>query len=150
MKTIHIDDGDALNIDCVVVNQVDSKDCKCFYSCDLIDQYEARLKADLVAMLEDLDSEIDELTYKKRPFTWDDTGEKGMMDIKPSINDIRGLIQERINALRVEIDLRDLIAELQEVPDEALDAISKEVDYFVGLSDEERINALKEDEDGEN
>ena len=58
MRLIHIDDGDALNIDCVVVNKVDSKDCKCFYSCDLIDQYEARLKADMATMLDKIRAEI--------------------------------------------------------------------------------------------
>ena len=60
MRLIHIDDGDALNIDCVVVNKVDSKDCKCFYSCDLIDQYEARLKSDKLAMLKEIKSEVEE------------------------------------------------------------------------------------------
>ena len=46
-KTIYITDGDALNIDRVVVSTGDLKGCKVFYSCDLIDEYEARLQADI-------------------------------------------------------------------------------------------------------
>lgn len=59
-KTIYIDDGDALNIDRVIVNMPNTKWCKVLYSCDLIDEYEDRLKADKVAMLKELKKEIDE------------------------------------------------------------------------------------------
>ena len=85
MKTIHIDDGDALNIDCVVVNKVDSKNCKCFYSCDLIDQYEQKLKADLVDLLEEINIKINEL-YST--------------EINHTATTIQVLIQEKINALK--------------------------------------------------
>ena len=59
-KTIYIDDGDALNIDRVIVNKPNTKWCKVLYSCDLIDEYEDRLNADMVAMMEELQSEIEE------------------------------------------------------------------------------------------
>ena len=59
-KTIYIDDGDALNIDRVIVNMPDTKWCKVLYSCDLIDEYEDRLNAEKVAMMEELQSEIEE------------------------------------------------------------------------------------------
>lgn len=62
--------------------------------------YETRLKADMVAMLEDLNSQIEKIFYRQRPFTWDDTGEKGMMDIRPSYDDICSLIQQKINTLK--------------------------------------------------
>ena len=62
--------------------------------------YENRLKADMVAMLEELNLQIEGLFYRQRPFTWDDTGEKGMMDIRPSYDDICFLIQQKINALK--------------------------------------------------
>lgn len=60
-KTIYIDDGDALNIDRVIVNMPNTKWCKVLYSCDLIDEYEDKLKADKVAILTDLQLEIEEL-----------------------------------------------------------------------------------------
>ena len=93
MKTIHIDDGDALNIDCVVVNKVDSKDCKCFYSCDLIDRYEARLKADKLAMLTEIQLEIEELEK-----TQIENGEAPFFNQGVVACEI--LIQKRIDALR--------------------------------------------------
>ncbi len=94
MRLIHIDDGDALNIDCVVVNQADSKDCKCFYSCDLIDQYEARLKADLVAMLTELQLEID----KMKSYESSDGQDLVMLA------DIGILFQQKINELKENTD----------------------------------------------
>ena len=81
---------------------IDERDLKYIQPTEAIpkDQYEARLKADMVAMLEDLDLQIEELFYRQRPFTWDDTGEKGMMDIRPSYDDICFLIQQKINKLK--------------------------------------------------
>lgn len=58
MKTIYIDDGDALNIDRVIVSMTDLKGCKVFYSCDLIDEYESKLKADMAAILDKTRTEI--------------------------------------------------------------------------------------------
>lgn len=46
-KTIYITDKDALDVDRVVVSTGDLKGCKVLYSCDLIDEYEARLQADI-------------------------------------------------------------------------------------------------------
>jgi len=52
--------GMPLTLTELFVNMPNSKWCKVLYSCDLIDEYEARLKADKVAMLEELQTEIEE------------------------------------------------------------------------------------------
>lgn len=93
MRLIHIDDGDALNIDCVVVNQADSKDCKCFYSCDLIDQYEARLKADMAAMLEDLRLEFKHSLKIQTYCRMCDSIDR---------KDVNKIIQQKINELKAD------------------------------------------------
>ena len=60
MKTLWIEDEDALNVGRVIVTKTGTKDCVVCYSCDEIDDYEARLKADMVAMLTELKKEIEE------------------------------------------------------------------------------------------
>lgn len=55
------------------------------------DQYEARLKADMVAMLEEIDLQFDEICFYK----------KGEWKTVPEIKaEYKAVIQEKINALR--------------------------------------------------
>jgi len=55
-------------------------------------------------VLKEINQEIEGLAFKQRPFTWDDTGEKGTMDIRPSIEDIKSIIQNKIKALEAEAE----------------------------------------------
>lgn len=100
-KTIYIDDGDALNIDRVIVNMPNTKWCKVLYSCDLIDEYEARLKADKVAMLEELKKEIEELNFfEEEPIN---ITQELMDEVKSwgyGVKDCKKLIQSRIDKLK--------------------------------------------------
>lgn len=61
MKTIWIEDEDALNIGRVIVTKTGTKDCTVCYSCDEREDYENRLKADMVAMLDKIRVEIKKL-----------------------------------------------------------------------------------------
>lgn len=60
---------------------------------NIIDQYEARLKADMVAILEELQLEIEEL---KKPLCHSATYAKGCVDK----GRVEGLIQQKINSLK--------------------------------------------------
>lgn len=64
MKTLWIEDEDALNVGRVIVTKTGTKDCTVCYSCDEREDYENRLKADKVAMLDKISAEIEEVqTY---------------------------------------------------------------------------------------
>lgn len=60
MKTLWIEDEDALNVGRVIVTKTGTKDCTVCYSCDEREDYENRLKADMVAMLDKIRAEIEE------------------------------------------------------------------------------------------
>lgn len=61
MKTLWIEDVDALNVGRVIVTKTGTKDCTVCYSCDEREDYENRLKADMVAMLDKIRAEIKKL-----------------------------------------------------------------------------------------
>lgn len=61
MKTLWIEDVDALNVGRVIVTKTGTKDCTVCYSCDEREDYENRLKADMVAMLDKIRAEIMQL-----------------------------------------------------------------------------------------
>lgn len=58
MKTLWIEDEDALNVGRVIVTKTGTKYCTVCYSCDEREDYENRLKADMVAMLDKIRAEI--------------------------------------------------------------------------------------------
>ena len=62
------------------------------------DQYEARLKADMVAMLTEIQLEIAELPAH----VVSNMGSIIRMEIEPSAEDVYEIIQQRINALKAE------------------------------------------------
>lgn len=91
--TIYIDDGDALNIDRVIVNMPNTKWCKVLYSCDLIDEYEDRLKAEKVAMLKELKKEIEDTgAYEQET--------QGKTEFLKGINYSLDVIQQKIDSLK--------------------------------------------------
>ena len=94
-KTIYIDDGDALNIDRVIVNMPNTKWCKVLYSCDLIDKYEDRLKADMVATLTKIQLEIDGLCIDNSLAEYEE-------DINRGIEMASDVIQQKIDKLKSE------------------------------------------------
>lgn len=87
-KTIYITDKDAMEVDRVVVNRTNLTGCKILYSCDLIDYYNARLKADMVDMLTEIQEEIEEM----------DSG--CGWDGYRKTNEVIGIIQEKIDKLK--------------------------------------------------
>lgn len=102
-KTIYITDGDALNIDRVVVSTGDLKGCKVFYSCDLIDEYEVRLQAEKLAMLTEIQLEIEELDSRAG---YDGNGMPTFSTDYIRKKKINELIQQKINALKGEQDAK--------------------------------------------
>lgn len=94
MKTLWIEDEEALNVGRVIVTKTGAKDCTVCYSCDEIDNYENRLKADMVAMLEKIQLEIEELD----PFgdEWSD-----------SLDACNDIIQHKIDALNTKVESED-------------------------------------------
>lgn len=88
-KTIYITDKDALDVDRVIVSST-GMEYKILYSCDEIDQYETRLKADLVAMLTEIQLEIEEVkTQSGFDKSWDG-----------AVNECSKVIQQKINSLK--------------------------------------------------
>lgn len=63
MKTLWIEDEDALNVGRVIVTKTGTHDCTVCYSCDEREDYENRLKADMVAMLDKIRAEIDKARF---------------------------------------------------------------------------------------
>ena len=61
MKTLWIEDEDALNVGRVIVTKTGTKECTVCYSCDEREDYENRLKADMVAMLDKIRADIRKL-----------------------------------------------------------------------------------------
>ena len=98
MKTLWIEDEDALNVGRVIVTKTGTKDCVVCYSCDERDDYEVRLKADLAAMLVELQLEIEE--YKRDLSNKDINKDHEDFDHNNLIEVISGNIQEKIDLLQ--------------------------------------------------
>ncbi len=96
-KTIYIDDGDALNIDRVIVNNPNTKWCKVLYSCDLIDEYEDKLKADMADMLTELKTEIEKIEIDV-PFGFEPVSKTAAF--YDGVSASSKVIQQKINALK--------------------------------------------------
>lgn len=94
MKTLWIEDEDALNVGRVIVTKTGTKDCVVCYSCDERDDYENRLKADIMAMLEELKEQLREMH--------EDFFETEHFDEAYGVSDSMDIIQEKIDALRGE------------------------------------------------
>lgn len=90
-KTIYITDKDALDVDRVIVSST-GMEYKLLYSCDEIDNYENRLKANMVAMLTELQLDIQEVNTAPQ-FLTDDN----VKDFRECVDTI---IQEKINSLK--------------------------------------------------
>lgn len=96
MKTLWIEDEDALNVGRVIVTKTGTKDCTVCYSCDERDEYENRLKADMVAMLTELKNELIDKSWNIDMY--DDN-----LDFECCyLNDIYELIQQKIDKYKAE------------------------------------------------
>lgn len=95
MKTLWIEDEDALNVGRVIVTKTRTKYCVVCYSCDEKDDYENRLKADLEAILVELQLEIEKLEEEA------DIGKVVM------IGAVDRLIQQKINSLKTESEVEN-------------------------------------------
>ena len=93
MKTLWIEDVDALNVGRVIVTKTGTKDCTVCYSCDEREDYENRLKADLVAMLRFLWNDIENLDTPICDYASSDCISKWQ---------VHEIIQQKINAIKAE------------------------------------------------
>jgi len=76
---------------CLNVLDAFSNSARNYYQ--LQDQYEQRLKADMVAMLEEIDLQFDEICFYKNMGEW-----KTVPEIKA---EYKAVIQQKINALKI-------------------------------------------------
>lgn len=99
MKTVWIEDEDALNVGRVIVTKTGTKDCTVCYSCDEREDYENRLKADLVAMLSEILLEIEEqsLTHSE-----DNILSEWGLGYNHSVERCGELIQQKIDKYKAE------------------------------------------------
>ena len=98
MKTLWIEDKDALNVGRVVVTETGTNNCVICYSCDEIDDYENRLKTDMVAMLTEIQLEIEEESWSLEAYVEDsDTREV-------DLDDVNRIIQQKIDKLKENTD----------------------------------------------
>ena len=116
MKTLWIEDEDALNVGRVIVTKTGTKDCTVCYSCDERDEYENRLKADLVAMLTEMQLEIEEEKQDTKHLHYDDLERAESYNV--GIDNCIDIIQQKINSLKSESeDKKDKIMKIKFITD---------------------------------
>ena len=98
MKTLWIEDEDALNVGRIIVTKTGTNDCVVCYSCDEIDDCKTRLN--IIDILKELQLEIEEMSGLCTEIRGEEWSEVNVIHSQ----DVLNLIQEKINALKGDIE----------------------------------------------